>query len=119
MLSSKQLQFITDDAPFVVADGSVRSSKTIAQIIKWMRWLPDAPRTGLLLITGRTADTVGRNILEVIVQLDPRAIQWTPGANVCTVMGRRSAPPRMAAVCATPASRMPLPSMGSATSMWV
>ena len=89
MLSAKQVQFVTDDAPFVVADGSVRSSKTLAQIIKWMRWLPDAPRTGLLLVTGRTADTVGRNILEVIVQLDPRAIQWTPGANVCTIMGRR------------------------------
>ena len=71
-----------------IAHGSIRSAKTWAQIIDWLNWVPTAP-PGPLAVVGKTRDTVGRNVLEVIEQLDPRAIQWRAGAPTCTIMGRR------------------------------
>lgn len=70
-----------------MAHGSIRSAKTTAQIIKYLRWVADAP-PGPLAVVGRTRDTIGRNILDVIAQLDPRAIQWRAGAPSCVIMGR-------------------------------
>jgi len=87
-LSTRQLGFIKDESSVKIAHGSIRSSKTTAQIIDWLRWIPNAP-PGPLAVVGRTKDTVGRNVLEVIEQLDPRAIRWRPGAPTAVIMGRR------------------------------
>ena len=88
MLSPKQRNFIHDPTPMKVSHGSIRSAKTTAQIIDWLHWVPTAP-PGPLAVAGKTRDTVGRNVLEVIEQLDPRAIQWRASAPTCTIMGRR------------------------------
>lgn len=87
-LSTKQRGFILDESAIKIAHGSIRSSKTTAQIIDWLRWVPTAP-AGPLAVVGRTRDTIGRNVLEVIEQLDPRAIRWRPGAPTAVIMGRR------------------------------
>ena len=86
-LSVKQRDYILDPSAIKVSHGSIRSAKTTAQIIDWLRWVPDAP-PGPLAVVGRTRDTVGRNILDVIQQLEPRAIQWRLGAPTARIMGR-------------------------------
>lgn len=86
-LSVKQRDYILDPSPIKISHGSIRSAKTTGQIIDWLDWVPEAP-SGPLAIVGRTRDTVGRNILEVIEQLDPRAIQWRLGAPTARIMGR-------------------------------
>lgn len=86
-LSVKQRDYILDPSAIKVSHGSIRSAKTTAQIIDWLHWIPDAP-PGPLAIVGRTRDTVGRNILDVIQQLEPRAIQWRLGAPTARIMGR-------------------------------
>ena len=86
-LSVKQRDYILDPSAIKVSHGSIRSAKTTAQIIDWLHWVPDAP-PGPLAVVGRTRDTVGRNILDVIQQLEPRAIQWRLGAPTARIMGR-------------------------------
>lgn len=86
-LSVKQRDFILDPAAVKISHGSIRSAKTTAQIIDWLRWVPEAP-AGPLAIAGRTRDTIGRNILDVMEQLDPRCISWRLGAPTATIMGR-------------------------------
>lgn len=88
MLSPRQKAFIRDESTMKVAHGSIRSAKTTAQIIDWLRWVPTAP-PGPLAVVGKTKDTIGRNILDVIEQLHPEAIRWRSGASSATIMGRR------------------------------
>lgn len=87
MLSPKQAAFIRDPATVKIAHGSIRSAKTTAEIIDWLRWVPTAP-PGPLAVVGKTRDTIGRNVLDVIEQLDHRAIKWRAGAPTCRIMGR-------------------------------
>lgn len=86
-LSAKQKAFILDPSPVKVSHGSIRSAKTTAQLLDWLRWVPSAP-AGNLAIVGRTRDTVGRNLLTQIEQMDPDVISWRLGAPTCTIMGR-------------------------------
>ena len=88
MLSARQRDFIRDTALTKVAHGSIRSAKTTAQIIDWLHWVPTAP-PGPLAVVGKTRDTIGRNVLEVIEELHPDAIRWRAGAPTCTIMGRK------------------------------
>lgn len=55
-------QDIADDARINVLEGSVRSSKTITMIPKWLRYVKEGPK-GLLLMTGVSKDTVYDNVL--------------------------------------------------------
>ncbi|PSK95785.1 PBSX family phage terminase large subunit [Haloactinopolyspora alba] len=88
MLSSKQRASIREaTAPVNIWHGSIRSGKTIASILRWLRYVHAAP-PGPLAMIGKTRDTIGRNVLDVIEQIDPRAITWQPGAPTATVMGR-------------------------------
>lgn len=86
-LSPQQRAFALDTSPVSIAHGSIRSSKTTGQIIGWLDWLRTAP-AGPLAIVGRTRDTAGRNILDVIEQLEPSIISWRFGAPTATIMGR-------------------------------
>lgn len=87
-LSPKQREFIRDETPTKIAHGAIRSSKTLAQIIDWLHWVPTAP-PGPLAVVGKTRDTIGRNVLEVVEELHPDAIRWRAGAPTCTIMGRK------------------------------
>lgn len=53
---------IAKDAWINILEGSVRSSKTVTMIPKWLRYLKEGPE-GLLLMTGVSKDTVYDNIL--------------------------------------------------------
>jgi PBSX family phage terminase large subunit len=57
-------------------EGSVRSSKTISSIVRWMRFVKQAPSGGVLVMVGKTQRTLQRNILDVIQEM-------YPNPNVC------------------------------------
>ncbi|WEH40787.1 PBSX family phage terminase large subunit [Streptomyces sp. AM 2-1-1] len=93
-LSRKQIASIVEcTARINIWHGAIRSGKTIASLIALLAAVAGAPRAGLILITGRTLDTIGRNIMEPLV--DPglfgelsKLIIWTPGAKTAVILGR-------------------------------
>ncbi|HEY1740909.1 MAG TPA: PBSX family phage terminase large subunit, partial [Acidimicrobiia bacterium] len=44
-------------------EGSIRSGKTIASLVKWLIFCADAPGSGELVIIGRTRDSAWRNVV--------------------------------------------------------
>lgn len=93
-LSPKQIESVVDaTARINIWHGAIRSGKTIASLIAFLAAVAAAPRAGLILITGRTLDTIGRNIMEPLV--DPlifgplsKLVDWTPGAKTAVILGR-------------------------------
>tara|TARA_Y100000310_G_scaffold327402_1_gene393715 strand:- start:169 stop:1410 length:1242 start_codon:yes stop_codon:yes gene_type:complete len=64
-LSDKQLQFIDNAvADINIAEGAVRSGKTVAANLRWAEYISDVPIGSLLLMTGKTTTTLRRNVLE-------------------------------------------------------
>lgn len=53
---------INEDARINILEGSVRSGKTIAMLLKWFRYVEEGPK-GLLIITGVSKDTIYDNVL--------------------------------------------------------
>lgn len=52
-------------------EGSVRSSKTISSIVRWIKFVKAAPAGGVLIMVGKTQRTLQRNILDVIQEMIP------------------------------------------------
>lgn len=92
-LSRKQRRSIKGATARVnIWEGSVRSGKTIASLVAWLRFIAtDAPPQGRLFMIGRTKDTLYRNVLAVIAELvgpnDP-SFSYTRGANTAVIFGR-------------------------------
>lgn len=87
-LSNKQKDSILDaTCRICVWEGSIRSGKTIASILKWLHYVQTGPR-GPLAIIGRTRDTIARNVLDVIADIAPGAISFNRGAPTCRILGR-------------------------------
>ncbi|WP_435889181.1 PBSX family phage terminase large subunit [Streptosporangium canum] len=74
--------------------GAVRSGKTISSLLRWLMYVAHAPRGGALVISGKTLDTVARNVLGPLQ--DPalfgdvaRHVHYTRGASTATILGRQ------------------------------
>lgn len=94
-LSVKQVQSIVQcQARINLWHGSIRSGKTFSSLLAFLMALAVAPSQGLVVITGRTLDTIGRNIMEPLT--DPAIvgesiashIAWNAGAKTATFWGR-------------------------------
>lgn len=75
-----------------VWEGAVRSSKTIAQIIRFLIAVPGA-RQGRIVILGRTRESIYRNIIEPMMDPDlfgdvARHVKATMGAPTAVILGR-------------------------------
>lgn len=73
--------------------GSIRSGKTIASLIRWLAYVASAPRGGSLVVTGKTFDTVARNVFGPLQDPDitgkhSELVKYTRGASMATVLGR-------------------------------
>ena len=95
MMSGKQIESVLDSyARINVWHGAIRSGKTFASIVAFLIALVTAPSNGLVLVCGRTLDTIGRNIMEpltndgVIGKMLAGHIKWTPGATTAVILGR-------------------------------
>jgi PBSX family phage terminase large subunit len=87
-LSPKQTAVLVHGTGSVnLLDGAIRSGKTLAANLAWLRFVQHAP-AGQLAIMGKTRDTIGRNVLAGIEELHPSAINWREGSSRCTIMGR-------------------------------
>ena len=94
-LSDKQLSSIRDASGRVcIWDGSIRSGKTIGSLLRWLIYVPAAPRGGELVIIGRTRDSAWRNVIAPLQ--DPslfgssaRHVVGNYGAPTVTILGRR------------------------------
>lgn len=94
-MSRKQLVSIAHaNARINIWQGAVRSGKTVSSLLRWLMFVADAPRGGELLMVGRTRETVHRNLFVTLQNPDlfgalAYQIQYTPGAPMATILGRR------------------------------
>jgi PBSX family phage terminase large subunit len=69
-------------------DGSVRSSKTISSLLKWLKFVRECP-AGPLLMVGKTERTLKRNILDPLVEmLGEKRCKFVAGAGELHLLGR-------------------------------
>lgn len=94
-LSRKQIVSIVESRQYRVSiwSGAVRSGKTIASILAFYDAIVNAPDSGLILICGRTLQTIERNILEPMQDeavFGPWAaeVHHTRGSNIAVILGR-------------------------------
>ncbi|MES9804930.1 PBSX family phage terminase large subunit [Streptomyces cinereoruber] len=93
-MSRKQLlSIVQSQARINVWEGSVRSGKTIASLLRWLIYVADAPRGGELVMVGRTRDSLFRNIIGPLMNPDlfgdlAAQVQYNNGAPMATILGR-------------------------------
>lgn len=94
-LSDKQLRSIHQSTRHRLSiwSGAVRSGKTIASLVAFLLALAGAPSSGLIVIVGRSLQTIERNIIEPLQ--DPalfgplaKHIHHTRGATTAVILGR-------------------------------
>lgn len=93
-LSPKQLRSVGEaDARINVWEGAIRSGKTVGSLLAWLIYVANAPRSGELVMVGKTSQTLHRNIFQPLQ--DPtlfgpiaRLIHYTPGAPTANILGR-------------------------------
>lgn len=93
--SEKQIASIveSENHRINIWSGAVRAGKTIASIVAFFIGVQQAPQSGLILICGRTLQTIERNIIEPMQ--DPNmfgtfasAVQHTRGSSTANILGR-------------------------------
>ncbi|MFE6683941.1 PBSX family phage terminase large subunit [Streptomyces sp. NPDC057729] len=93
-LSPKQIDSIMEARAFQnIWEGSVRSGKTIASLLRWLDFVADRPEGGELVMVGRTRDSLARNVFGPLTDpsifgLLARDITYTNGAPTAHVLGR-------------------------------
>lgn len=76
-------------APINLWEGSVRSSKTVGSLIRWVRYVRDGPG-GPLLLVGKTERTARRNVIDPLVgMLGPRRCRFNVGTGELFMMDRK------------------------------
>jgi PBSX family phage terminase large subunit len=95
LLSRKQIRSIAESqgARISIWSGAVRSGKTIASLIAFLIAVATAPDQGLILIVGRTLQTIERNVIEplqdsALFGLVAGQISHTRGATTMVILGR-------------------------------
>ncbi|WP_433465716.1 PBSX family phage terminase large subunit [Spirillospora sp. CA-128828] len=95
VLSPKQITSIVESsrARISIWAGAVRSGKTIASLLAFLIAVAAAPDHGLIVICGRTRETIERNIIEPLQDgslFGPLATQvhHTRGSNTAVILGR-------------------------------
>ncbi|MGW4810542.1 PBSX family phage terminase large subunit [Kitasatospora cineracea] len=93
-LSRKQIASVVESQHRINAwEGSVRSGKTVASLLRWLGYVATAPLGGELVMVGRTRDSLNRNVFAVLTNpllFGPLAqqVKYTNGAATAVIMGR-------------------------------
>lgn len=96
LLSRKQITSIVDSKQRTLAlwSGSVSAGKTIASLIAFLLAVRVAPRNGLIIVVGRTLQTVYQNVFTPLQDaalfgsLIAAQVIYTPGATKAIILGR-------------------------------
>ncbi|AYF30617.1 PBSX family phage terminase large subunit [Micromonospora tulbaghiae] len=76
-------------ARFNIWEGAVRSSKTVASIVRWMKYVRTGPGGNLVMI-GKTERTLKRNVIDPIIEMvGTRRCRYLAGAGEVYLFGRR------------------------------
>ncbi|WP_371538401.1 PBSX family phage terminase large subunit [Streptomyces sp. NBC_00466] len=94
-LSPKQgCSIVQSTARINVWEGSIRSGKTVASLIRWLKFIAEAPERGELVMIGKTIRSVFSNLF--LPLMDPEItgpyavhIHYTANAPYATILGRR------------------------------
>jgi PBSX family phage terminase large subunit len=88
--SKKQLDSILQStARLNIWEGSVRSGKTIASIVRWLEYIKTGPQ-GDLLMVGKTERTLKRNILDVVEDVvGTKNFKYNRGLGEVYIFGRK------------------------------
>lgn len=96
LVSEKQLDFLRGSSRRVnICTGAIRSGKTIVTLLRWLLFLSVAPKTGELVMVGRTRDAVWRNCVlplqspELFGRVASNNVQGNYGAPTVNILGRR------------------------------
>lgn len=77
-LSPKQLDFLTRSYhSFNVASGAVSSGKTFVQTLRWFKHLYDVPDGVLLMMSGKTSESLYDNVIRDLERLNPSDILFS------------------------------------------
>ncbi|MEU9640934.1 PBSX family phage terminase large subunit [Streptomyces sp. NPDC048188] len=93
-LSRAQIRSIADaTARINIWHGAIRSGKTIASLIAFLIAVAAAPASGLIVIVGRSLQTIERNVLdplqdEALFGSVAKLVIHTRGATTATILGR-------------------------------
>lgn len=89
-LSGKARRSVTlADRRINVWEGSVRSSKTVSSLVAWLDYARNGP-AGNLLMAGKTARTLQRNIIDPLTEmLGRRRCRYVAGVGELHLLGRR------------------------------
>lgn len=93
-LSRKQIiSVVQADARINAWEGSVRSGKTIASLLRWLIFVANAPTGGELVMVGRTRDSLYRNVIAPLTNPEifgklAKQVDYNPGAPIAIIMGR-------------------------------
>lgn len=93
-LSDKQILSVRESQGAVnIWEGSVRSGKTIASLLRWLIYLATVEQTGQLVVVSRTRESAYRNVFAPL--MDPslfgefaQYVNYTPGAPTATILGK-------------------------------
>lgn len=93
-LSPKQLGSVRESSQRVcIWEGSIRSGKTLASLLRWLIYVATAPHGGQLVVIARTRDTAYRNVFAPLMDEQlfgdiARHITYTAGAPTAKILGR-------------------------------
>jgi PBSX family phage terminase large subunit len=94
-MSPKQIASIVEsqDAPLALWSGAVSSGKTIASLLAFLIRLTVAPDHGLIVIVGRTLQTIERNLIDPLQSAHlfgpiSRHVHHTNGSTTAVILGR-------------------------------
>lgn len=94
-MSRAQLLSVADSTKAKIAlwSGAVRSGKTFISLFAFLFAILKAPRTGNIIIVGRTLDTINGNIFSLLTNPEifgalTKYIKYTPGAKSAVILGR-------------------------------
>lgn len=89
ILSPKQKKVIRlSNARINVLEGSVRSSKTVAFLWRWIKYLGEAP-PGDLLMVGKSMGSLYRNMVRPLQELLGNQLDYFPGKHEIDIWGRK------------------------------
>lgn len=94
LLSPKQVDFlINSDARINLAEGAIRSGKTIISLLRWLDYVREKPVSGELVMIGKTAATVARNCFSPLQNPDifgdlAQHVHYTAGAPTGRIFDR-------------------------------
>lgn len=95
IMSRSQLLSVADCGKSKIAlwSGAVRSGKTFISLFAFLFAVLRAPRTGVIIIVGRTLDTINGNLFSLLTNPEifgplVKYIKYTPGAKTASILGR-------------------------------